>query len=40
MLRLAMKRYGVSDPKECLMIGDRPEDKQAAEAAGMEFEWV
>ena len=40
MLRLAMKRHGVTDPNECLMIGDRPEDEEAAKAAGMEFEWV
>ena len=40
MLRLAMKRYGLTDPKQCLMVGDRPEDEEAAKAAGMDFEWV
>lgn len=38
MLRLAMWRFGVeSNPQTCLMIGDRPEDQQAAEAAGVRF---
>ena len=40
MLKLAMKRHGIMDPSKCLMIGDRPEDEQAAIAAGMDFEWA
>lgn len=40
MLLLAMKRHGVTDPSQCLMVGDRPEDEQAAQAAGMDFEWA
>ena len=39
MLNLALKFYEVS-PKDCLMIGDRPEDEQAATSAGMPFAWA
>lgn len=30
----------ISDKSQRLMVGDRPEDQQAAEAAGFEFEWA
>ena len=39
MLNLALKFYGTS-PQDCLMVGDRPEDKQAAIAAGVRFMWA
>lgn len=39
MLQEAMEDAGIS-PQETLMVGDRPEDKQAAEAAGVAFLWA
>ncbi len=39
MLLQAMKDYQVR-PIDCLMIGDRDEDRQAAEAANMPFMWA
>jgi HAD superfamily hydrolase (TIGR01549 family) len=36
MLMELMELYGVS-PHETLMVGDRPEDAEAAKAAGCEF---
>jgi histidinol phosphatase-like enzyme len=35
-----IKEMTLFQTKTCLMIGDRPEDQQAAEAAGFEFEWA
>lgn len=40
MLLAAMEECEVTDPSKCLMVGDRPEDEQAAKAAGMDFEWA
>lgn len=40
MLNLAMKRHGITEASNCLMVGDRPEDEQAAKSAGMAFEWA
>jgi D-glycero-D-manno-heptose 1,7-bisphosphate phosphatase len=31
---------GLSDLSDCWMIGDRPEDQQCAEAAGVKFVWA
>ena len=39
MIRAAMEHFGVA-PRETLMVGDRPEDKAAAEAAGCNFCWA
>ncbi len=39
MILQAMKEYNAS-PEEVLMVGDRPEDKQAAHAAGVDFAWA
>lgn len=37
MLKLACEIEGVADYANVLMVGDRPEDKDAAAAAGMRF---
>lgn len=37
MLLLAQAIYGAN---ECLMVGDRPEDEGAAQAAGIPFMWA
>ncbi len=37
MLYAAMLKIGAT-PEECLFVGDREEDEQAAEAAGIEFQ--
>jgi phosphoglycolate phosphatase-like HAD superfamily hydrolase len=34
-----MIHYGV-EPDDTLMVGDRAEDYQAAEAAGVDFQWA
>lgn len=39
MLQAAMADAGVS-PAQTLMIGDRPEDREAAAAAGCAFQWA
>ncbi len=39
MLLEIMEELGVF-PQETLMVGDRPEDQQAAEAAGCAFQWA
>lgn len=39
MLRQAMADYGV-EPEETLMVGDREDDRAAAEAAGCDFMWA
>ena len=39
MLLAAMAEAGV-EPSDTLMIGDRPEDQKAAEAAGCYFQWA
>lgn len=39
MLLRAMRDAGVA-PADTLMIGDRPEDREAAEAAGCYFQWA
>jgi HAD superfamily hydrolase (TIGR01662 family) len=39
MLIAAMIHYGV-EPDDTLMVGDRPEDYLAAEAAGVDFHWA
>lgn len=39
MLLEAMAHYGI-DPQETLFVGDRPEDQQAAAAAGVAFAWA
>lgn len=35
-----IKEMALFQTKTYLMVGDRPEDQQAAEAAGFEFEWA
>lgn len=42
MLNLAIRNwFGISaDKSEALMVGDRPEDEQAAIAAGVRFVWA
>lgn len=37
MLKLAMRLHGAD---EVLFVGDRPEDEEAAEAAGVSFVWA
>jgi D-glycero-D-manno-heptose 1,7-bisphosphate phosphatase len=37
---LYRKHLMVMNPTQCLMVGDRPEDQAAAEAAGFAFEWA
>ena len=39
MIQEAMRDYGAT-PEFTLMVGDRPEDKGAAEAAGCQFMWA
>lgn len=39
MLLEAMEHFHVS-PDETLMVGDRPEDEQSAQAAGVAFQWA
>ena len=39
MIREAMRDYD-AQPEFTLMVGDRPEDKGAAEAAGCQFMWA
>jgi len=39
MLQQAMQEAGAT-PRRTLMIGDRPEDQQAAAAAGCYFQWA
>ncbi|MBW4526713.1 MAG: HAD-IIIA family hydrolase [Phormidium tanganyikae FI6-MK23] len=39
MLKLAMVRYNHS-PEDCVYVGDRPEDEEAARRAGVAFEWA
>lgn len=39
MLLRLLRDYD-ANPKDCLMVGDRPEDKKAAEAAGVPFVWA
>ncbi|MBW4422644.1 MAG: HAD-IIIA family hydrolase [Myxacorys californica WJT36-NPBG1] len=39
MLKLAMVRHN-HPPEDCLYIGDRPEDEEAARRAGVAFEWA
>jgi phosphoglycolate phosphatase-like HAD superfamily hydrolase len=38
MLLLASR--SLAEPKDCIMIGDRPEDKTAAETCGIKFFWA
>ena len=35
-----LNHYGNAIPSNCWMIGDRPEDEQAAAAAGIKFIWA
>jgi len=39
MLKLAMVRHNHL-PDNCLYVGDRPEDEEAARRAGVQFQWV
>ena len=39
MLRGLMKQFNVS-PAETIFVGDQETDRQAAEAAGVEFRWA
>ena len=39
MILEGMQHVGV-EPEETLFVGDRPEDEQAAKAAGVEFMWA
>jgi len=39
MLQLAMVRHKHS-PQNSLYVGDRPEDEQAAQGAGVPFQWA
>ena len=39
MLKLAMVRHNQL-PENCLYVGDRPEDEQAAQRAGIAFQWT
>jgi D-glycero-D-manno-heptose 1,7-bisphosphate phosphatase len=39
MLKLAMIRYNHS-PQDCLYVGDRSEDEEAARRASVAFEWA
>lgn len=34
------EEFGLSHRSECLMVGDRPEDEKAAQAAGVPFQWA
>jgi D-glycero-D-manno-heptose 1,7-bisphosphate phosphatase len=38
MLLLASR--SLAEPKDCIMIGDQPEDKTAAETCGIKFFWA
>jgi HAD superfamily hydrolase (TIGR01662 family) len=40
MLLEAMQTCGSVGPSETLFVGDRPEDEQAAQAAGVSFVWA
>jgi len=35
-----LNHYGNGMPDDCWMVGDRPEDQQCAEAAGVKFMWA
>nr|WP_242028465.1 HAD-IIIA family hydrolase [Pseudanabaena sp. FACHB-2040] len=39
MLKLVMRLYQ-QKPEECLYVGDRPEDRTAAQRAGVSFYWA
>lgn len=39
LLMLAMVRHNQL-PEDCLYVGDRPEDQEAAERAGISFQWA
>jgi HAD superfamily hydrolase (TIGR01662 family) len=39
MILRAMHFKKIKNPADVLMVGDRPEDRQAAEAAGVAFSW-
>jgi HAD superfamily hydrolase (TIGR01662 family) len=39
MILRAMSFKRIKNPADVLMVGDRPEDQQAAEAAGVAFSW-
>jgi len=40
MILQAMSDAGISDPAQVLLVGDREEDRQTAEAAGVGFQWA
>lgn len=40
MIFRAMTFKKISNPADVLMVGDRPEDQQAAENAGVDFKWA
>lgn len=40
MIQQAMLDYGIQNPKQVLFVGDRPEDKGAATAVGVDFIWA
>lgn len=40
MILEAMQRHEISMGQQVIMVGDRPEDCDAAENAGVEFEWA
>lgn len=37
LIRVCMERTGVTEPRNCLMVGDTRNDKDAAERAGVDF---
>ena len=39
MINFLLGELGIA-PSDALMVGDRPEDQEAAEAAGVDFEWA
>lgn len=39
-LHWAGLNFGTPERSACLMVGDRPEDEQAAAAAGVRFQWA
>jgi histidinol phosphatase-like enzyme len=40
MIELAMRGFSDLEIEQCWMVGDRNEDQQCAEAAGIKFVWA